>query len=313
MIISASRRTDIPNYYSEWFLNRIRDGFLYVRNPVNPHQISDIDLSPGAVDCIVFWTKNPGPMLGRLDELSGYHYYFQFTLTGYGTDIECYVPHKRKVMIPVFKQLSGEIGRQRVIWRYDPILFTHRYTPEYHIKAFGQIAASLEGYTDKCVISFVDLYAKNKKSMSALNSYDLDESRLMAFAEKLAQIGWKHGIEIASCAEKLDLQKYGIRHNCCIDKDLIERITACPIHVLKDKNQRLECGCAESVEIGAYNTCKNGCRYCYANSSGLRVENTCRTYNPHSPLLCGEVGEGDKISKRKVKSVRDQQLSLKFE
>ena len=146
-----------------------------------------------------------------------------------------------------------------------------------------------------------------------MNSYDLDESRLMAFVEKLAQIGRKHGIGIASCAEKLDLQKYGIRHNCCIDKDLIERITACPIHVLKDKNQRLECGCAESVEIGAYNTCKNGCRYCYANGSGLRVENTCRTYNPHSPLLCGEVGEGDKISKRKVKSVRDQQLSLKVE
>lgn len=299
MIVSASRRTDIPNYYSEWFFNRIRDGFLYVRNPMNAHQISEIDMSPSAVDCIVFWTKNPGPMLDRLDELNGYHYYFQFTLTGYGTDIECHVPHKRKVMLPVFKRLSGEIGKQRVIWRYDPIFFTHTYTPEYHVNAFEQIAASLEGCTEKCVISFVDLYAKNKKSMDALNRYDLDNSRIMAFAGRLAQIGRKHGIELASCAEKLDLQKYGIRHNCCIDQDLIERITGCPIHVSKDKNQRLECGCVGSVEVGTYNTCKNGCKYCYANASRTRVENTCRTYDPHSPLLCGEVIEGDKISKRK--------------
>ena len=146
--------------------------------------------------------------------------------------------------------------------------------------------------------------------MSALNSYDLDESRLMAFAEKLAQIGWKHGIEIASCAEKLDLQKYGIRHNCCIDKDLIERITACPIHVLKDKNQRLECGCAESVEIGAYNTCKNGCRYCYANSSKSRVNNNCKQHDRKSPLLFGRLDEKDIVKERSVGSFADRQMTL---
>ena len=144
VILSISRRTDIPNYYSEWFYNRIKDGYLYVRNPMNAHQISKIILSPEVVDCMVFWTKNPEPMLARLDELNGWQYYFQFTLTGFGNERN---------------------GRQKVIWRYDPIIFTDKYTPEYHLNAFGQIAKELNGYTSKCVISFVDIYAKNKKKM----------------------------------------------------------------------------------------------------------------------------------------------------
>ena len=168
MILSVSRRTDIPNYYSEWFFNRIKERFVYVRNPMNEHQISKIDLSPDVVDCIVFWTKNPEPMITRLDELSKYNYYFQFTLTGYGKDIECNVPHKKEKMIPIFRELSRKIGKQKVIWRYDPIFFTKKYTPEYHLKAFEQIAMALKGYTEKCVISFVDVYAKNKRNMKLL-------------------------------------------------------------------------------------------------------------------------------------------------
>lgn len=156
MILSASRRTDIPNYYSEWFYNRIKEGFVYVKNPMNTHQISRIDLSPDIVDCIVFWTKNPEPMMDRLDELSAYKYCFQFTLTGYGKDIESGVPHKKEKMIPIFQRLSDKIGSDKVILRYDPIIFTKKYTPEYHLKAFEQITGALRGYTDKCVISFVE-------------------------------------------------------------------------------------------------------------------------------------------------------------
>ena len=143
MIISASRRTDIPNYYSSWFLNRIREGFVLVRNPVNPHQVSRISLAPEAVDCIVFWTKNPEPMLERLGELKEYPFYFQFTLTPYGRDVEENVPHKKDRMIPVFKRLSQMIGGERVVWRYDPILFSGRYTPQYHLQVFKQIAEAL--------------------------------------------------------------------------------------------------------------------------------------------------------------------------
>ncbi|MDD6812511.1 MAG: DUF1848 domain-containing protein [Lachnospiraceae bacterium] len=310
MILSVSRRTDIPSYYSEWFFNRIKEGFVYVRNPMNAHQISEVDITSETVDCIVFWTKNPEPMINRLDELTGYHYYFQFTLTGYGKDIERNVPHKKDKMIPIFQELSKKIGMKKVIWRYDPIIFTKKYTPEYHLKAFEQIAAALKGYTEKCVISFVDVYAKNKKSMELLDAYNLDKSELLEFAKKMSKIAKENGMTIGSCAENIDLDECGIEHNCCIDKALIEEIIGCKVKVGKDKNQRRECGCVESIEIGTYNTCKNGCQYCYANYSEESVIKNCGKYNPESPILCGEIDENDKITERKVKSLKEQQLGI---
>ena len=310
MILSVSRRTDIPNYYSEWFYNRIKDGFVYVRNPMNIHQVSKIDISPDVVDCIVFWTKNPEPMIERLDELAAYEYYFQFTLTGYGKDIESNVPHKKEKMIPIFHQLSEKIGCKKVIWRYDPIIFTKIYTPEYHLKAFEQIANALRGYTNKCVISFVDVYTKNKKKIKELDAYDLDEASLIDFSKKISEIAKANGIVMSSCAENIDLSQCGIEHNCCIDKKLIEDIIGCKIEVGKDKNQRLECGCVESVEIGTYNTCKNGCKYCYANYSEESVAQNCNKYDLYSPLLCGILTEEDKVNVRKVKSLKKEQLSF---
>ena len=310
MILSVSRRTDIPNYYAEWFFNRIKAGYVYVRNPMNVHQVSKIAITPEVVDCIVFWTKNPEPMISRLDEIASYDYYFQFTLTGYGKDIECNVPHKKEKMIPIFQELSKKIGMQKVIWRYDPIIFTKKYTPEYHVKAFEQIATALKGYTEKCVISFVDIYAKNRKNMEILDAYEIEKNELLAFAKKIADTAKKNGMLIGSCAESIDLDECGIEHNSCIDKALIERITGCRIKVEKDKNQRSGCGCMESVEIGTYNTCKNGCKYCYANYSEESVIKNGRKYDPESPILCGGLDENDKITERKVKSLKEQQLSF---
>lgn len=310
MILSVSRRTDIPNYYSEWFYNRIKEGYLYVRNPMNAHQISKIILSPEVVDCIVFWTKNPEPMFSRLDELDAYKYYFQFTLTGFGNDIECNVPNKKEHMIPIFQKLAGKIGKEKVIWRYDPIIFTDKYTPEYHLRAFQQIAGELKGFTSKCVISFVDIYTKNKKNMNAMNSYSLPEEELAAFAAQIASMAKDNDIRVASCAEAIDLSACGIEHNCCIDRELIEQIIGCKIRADKDKNQRKECGCVESVEIGTYNTCKNGCAYCYANYSRESVLQNSRLYDVNSPLLCGNITEDDKITERAVKVLKESQLSL---
>lgn len=310
MILSVSRRTDIPNYYSDWFLNRIKEGYLYVRNPMNAHQISKINLSPEIVDCIVFWTKNPEPMLARLGELDAYHYYFQFTLTGYGTDIEYHVPHKKEAMIPIFQKLSHKIGKDKVIWRYDPILFTRKYDPKYHVRAFGQIAKELCGYTSKCVISFVDLYAKNKKNLKALNTFHLAENDFITFGRELAVIAENYGMKVATCAETVDLSSCGIEHNCCIDQGFIENIIGCKIQANKDKNQRKACGCIESVEIGAYNTCQNGCQYCYANSSQESVTQNCKQYDADAPLLCGRVTENDIITERKVKSLKERQLTV---
>lgn len=310
MILSVSRRTDIPNYYSEWFFNRLKDGFLYVRNPMNFHQISEIKISPDVVDCIVFWTKNPLPMMERLDELEAYNYYFQFTLTGYGNDVERNLPNKKTSVIPVFQELSNRIGKEKVVWRYDPIFFSNRYNAKYHLKAFRSIAEALSGYTEKCVISFLDIYPKNKKNMDNLLSYDLSDSELREFAKELSNIAKENHIKIGSCAEKVDLDEYGIIHNSCIDKELIEKIIGCKLKINKDKNQRIECGCVESVEVGTYNTCKNGCVYCYANYSAKSVESNFQKYDPLSPLLCGHIEKDDRISTRKVVSLKETQISI---
>lgn len=310
MILSVSRRTDIPSYYSEWFLNRIKAGFLYVRNPMNPRQVSKINISPELVDCIVFWTKNPEPMLARLAELTAYNYYFQFTLTGYGQDIERGIPHKKERMLPIFQELSRRIGRERVIWRYDPILFTDKYTAEYHIQAFAQIAHGLSGYTDKCVISFVDRYAKNSKAMAALKVQEKSEAELKEFARAISQIARENGLEIASCAEHIDLSDCGITRNSCIDRELMERLIGCKLKASKDKNQRLECGCVESIEVGTYDTCLNGCVYCYANNSQAAIDKNRLMYDVNSPILCGRITKEDKITERRVTSLKDGQMVL---
>lgn len=310
MILSVSRRTDIPNYYSDWFYNRIKEGFLYVRNPFNPHQISRIDLSPQVVDCIVFWTKNPANMLARLNELQEYKYYFQFTLTGYGRDIEPNLPDKRKELIAAFQKLSETIGKEKVIWRYDPILINERYTVEYHLKAFEEIAGSLRDYTEKVIISFLDFYAKTERNMKGLKIRNLSSEEMLAIAEKLAVTARKNHLAIEACAEHIDLQSAGVQRGSCIDKKLIERILDCRIEAGKDKNQRKECGCCESIDAGTYNTCRNGCKYCYANFSDEKVREHIRLYDVNSPLLCGMVDAGDTISDRQVKSLKEQQIRL---
>jgi len=310
MILSASRRTDIPNYYADWFLNRIREGFLYVRNPMNAHQISKIDLSPQVVDCIVFWTKNPTALMARLDELRDYPYYFQFTITGCGRDVEPGVPDKKRVVIPAFQELSRRLGKKRVIWRYDPIFLSEQYTLDYHLRAFEEIAGRLEGFTEKAIISFVDLYAKTQRNTAGLGLRGLTDQEMVGFAQKLVSAAQRHRMAVESCAERIDLSSVGIQHGSCIDKRLIEDILGCKITVKKDKNQRQECGCVESVDVGAYNTCGNGCRYCYANFSQERVREHRGLYDPDSPLLCGVLTPADKLTQREVKSLKNSQISL---
>lgn len=310
MILSVSRRTDVPNYYSDWFINRIKEGFLCVRNPMNIHQISRIDLSPDVVDCIVFWTKNPANMINKLDNLQDYAYYFQFTLTGYGKDIEPNLPDKKEELIPTFKKLSKKIGKEKVIWRYDPILLNKKYTIDYHLNTFEEIAGCLTGYTEKVVISFVDLYAKTQRNTKELDIMPMTNEGMHNMAEQMAQIAAKNGLIIESCAEKIDLQKVGVQHGSCIDKKLIEKLLGCKLIGGKDKNQRNECGCFESVEVGSYNTCLNACKYCYANFNNVQVNENVKLHNQNSELLCGIISAEDKVTDRKMKSLKNMQLSF---
>lgn len=285
---------------------------MYVRNPMNPHQISKISLMPDVVDGIVIWTKNPLPMLDHLDALKDYTYYFQFTLTSYGHDVETGVPNKQKHVIPAFQRLSDRIGPNRVIWRYDPIFLNETYTMEYHIRYFEELAKRLAPYTKKCTISFLDLYRKTAKNVACLELSRFSTEQQEQLAEKLAEIAHANGLAMDTCAEDLNLDKYGITHASCIDKALLEELLGCPLKIGKDKNQRPECGCMESIDIGAYNTCSNGCRYCYANFDEKAVAKQIRMHNPDSPLLIGNVEESDRITEKKMRSYKTLQMQLEL-
>ena len=310
MIISASRRTDIPSYYSEWLVNRLKEKYVLVRNPMNIHQVSKIDLSSDVIDAIVFWTKNPTPMLSYLDQIEDYTYYFQFTLSAYGPDVERNLPSKNKIIIPTFQQLSKEIGKEKVIWRYDPIFFNEQYSMEYHCKYFEVLASKLGDYTEKCTVSFMDMYRNTERNVKSLSivkdTYEIQVELLQRFVE----IAKEYGLYIDTCAEIGDFHKIGVGHAHCIDRERIERIGGFKLNVDKDTNQRAECGCVASIDIGAYNTCKNGCLYCYANYSSNTVEKNFGMHNPKSPLLFGEIDSTDVIKERKVKSLINNQMNL---
>lgn len=297
MIISVSRRTDIPACYSDWLFRRLEERYALVRNPMNPRRVSRVDLSPDVVDGIVFWTKNPSPMLGRLTVLTDYAYYFQFTLTAYDSDVEVNLPPK-PVLVDAFKALSESVGRKRVIWRYDPILLNSRYTEAHHMRRFEALTHSLSGYTEKCIISFIDFYPKIAAAVKALGITPMPHEQKRHLAKGLSEIAFAHGLCMETCAEAIDLSDIGIGHARCIDDKLLSRIAGRPVSARKDRNQRPACGCAESVDIGAYNTCPHGCRYCYANHSMAAAAKGCAVYDAYAPLLCSRLEEGDTVYER---------------
>lgn len=309
MIISASRRTDIPAFFSDWLLKRIEEQYAYVRNPMNPHQVSRISLAPEVVDCIVFWSKNPAPMLEKLGRLEGYAYYFQFTLNAYGRDMEASLPSLEDRM-DTFRRLSERLGRHRVIWRYDPVIVNGRYPMEWHRERFGYMADRLGDYAEKVTISFIDLYPKIAGSIRGKDVHELSHGQKEALAESFAGIAHAHKLNIDTCAEDIDLDAFGIEHARCIDDRLVSRLLGCAMDLGKDKNQRPACGCAESIDIGLYDTCQNGCAYCYANHSQTIRRRNLQAYDPDAPLLCSRVTEMDRITERKMKSCRDGQMRL---
>ncbi len=310
MIISASRRTDIPACYADWFFRRLKEGYVCVSNPFNPRSISRISLSPDVVDAIVFWTKNPIPMLAHLDELSAYPCLFQFTLTPYGRDLENGLPDKKTDLLRAFRALSKAAGPERVIWRYDPILFTEVYTPQWHLSTFSRYAAALSGCTQRVIISFVDLYAKTQRNMRGIALTQLSEDELLSFAAGLCACAHAQGMQVQTCAEEIDLSASGIPHGACIDGVLLERIVGAPLRVPRHDGQRNACLCAESVDIGIYDTCTNGCRYCYANASAAAIAAHRKAYDPDSPILCRTITPQDTVHLRRCVSLRESQYTL---
>lgn len=296
MIISASRRTDIPAFYARWFIQRIRAGSCTVPNPFNADQVTHVSLAPEQVDAIVFWTRNPRPLFPYLADLDarGYRYYFQYTLTGYPRTIDPFSPPPTAA-IQTFRALAERIGPQRVIWRYDPILIGQATDPEYHRLAFERLAEALSGCTRRVVVSWLDVYAKARKRLAAMESAcagltwtkdDLQASQnplpapLGDLMNSLTTCAGKHGMEIQSCAEASDLRPFGIQPGKCIDANLLQRVFGLDIPYAKDPNQRPACGCIAAKDIGMYDSCLFGCVYCYATSSFERAR---RNYDSHNP------------------------------
>lgn len=311
MIIQTGMRTDIPAFYSEWLLNRIEEGYVLVRNPYNPVQVTKYSLSPEVVDLIAFCTKNPAPMLPYMDRLKPYGQYWFVTITPYGKDIEPNVPDKKQVM-ESFIRLSNIVGVDSVGWRYDPILINEKYSVERHIQMFEKMAELLSGYTKTCVISFIDIYKKVERNFPTARA--VSKKDRITIGKAFVEIAGRYGMTIRPCAEGNELEEYGADCSGCMTVHTFETALHNRLDVPKRKNNQRngECACLLGVDIGAYDTCGHLCRYCYANTNAALVKENMRRHNPKSAFLLGESMPGDCIHEAVQRSWIDGQLCLKF-
>ncbi|CAA7602174.1 Domain of unknown function (DUF1848) [Acididesulfobacillus acetoxydans] len=291
MIISASRRTDLPAFFSPWFMGRLRAGCCTVTNPFNSKQVSRVSLLPEDVDVIVFWTRDPRPLLTHLPEIErrGFRYYFQFTITGYGPIFEPLAP-SAEVAVASFRKLARIVGPERVIWRYDPIVLSNVTDAAYHVRNFARLTEQLAPATRRVVLSIVDAYRQTPCRFKDLARRGI-EVRTRVPAEELgmtlgelAGIAREAGLEVTSCAEGSDWLPYGVRPGACIDGEYIRRVFGLNLSWPKDKGQRPGCSCVRSKDIGAYGTCRHGCIYCYAGSLADGRRNLTR-HCPEAPGL----------------------------
>ena len=307
MILSASRRTDIPGFYTDWFMNRLRDGYTLIRNPYNPRQVRRVVLHPDIVDCIVFWTKDPAPLLSRLAEIEdrGYSYCFQFTLTPYGPCLERNLRSKEEIL-KTFLALGERIGKNRIQWRYDPVLLTEEWTVQRHTEAFTHLCHALAPVSAGVTISFIDMYRRCR----AVGLHSLTSEEMREIGRNFGAIAKEYALPIQTCCEKIDLSIYGIRRGGCISRELLEEACGDSLLLKPAKHQRHGCGCVESVDIGAYNTCLHDCIYCYASDSQAAVQRQLANYDPLSPLLIGRLKKEDTVYTKAEASERQGQMRL---
>ena len=302
MIISASRRTDIPALYSEWFMNRIRAGWCAVPNPPNIDHVARVSLDPREVDCIVLWSKNPAPMLTHLDELDGrgFRYYFQFTLNDYPAQLEPNIPDVAD-RINTFLALSRHTGPLRVVWRYDPVIISNFTSLDFHRERFSRVAEELRGATHRVMVSIVDFYRKTDRRLSRLEQegYVFDRSAessadTVGLLKDLAAIAHQQAMEMFTCAEDRGFSEVGIPAGRCVDERLMNTIWELGLRYRKDPRQRRLCLCTFSKDIGINDTCTHGCPYCYSTKDPVLAVRRLAEHDPGSPFLWidADMGQG---------------------
>jgi hypothetical protein len=288
MVISASRRTDLPAFYAEWLIRRFRAGYCRVPNPYYPQQVSQISLAPEDVDVIVFWTRNPSPFLPYLAELNERQYrsYFQYTLLANPPSLD---PGALpvKTSLATFRALADAIGPERVVWRYDPIVLSTETGYDFHRRSFERLATALRGHTWRCVVSLLDPYCKTEKRMKGIDLLPQAGQEFEALMCFLAEVARDNDMDIQSCAEPASLEPFGIRPGKCVDDAYIREVFGLDVSHAKDPVQRPACGCVTSRDIGAYDTCLAGCQYCYATSSFDRSKTNYQRHDPQSPMQVG--------------------------
>ncbi len=300
MIINTGGRTDTVQYFTKWLLKRFEEGYAYSRNPLFPNKVTRYELTPDKVDCVEFCSKNYEPILKDIHKITDrFHTYFHYTITAYGKDIEPGVPSIDDSM-ETLKKLSKIVGKNRLAWRYDPVLLTDKYTIQIHMDTFERMARELSPYVDRCIFSFVEMYKKLDTNMPELIPMTMEDKNTIA--EGLGKIAKANGLFIQTCGTNGDYSKYGIHPSGCMTLEMLGKANEIEFRELQHKGMRQGCHCIESRDIGAYDTCMNGCRYCYANKNSQKAFENLRYHDPDSPLLLGHIKENDVIKQGLQKS-----------
>lgn len=293
MILNVSGRTDIIAFYTKWFINRYKEGYVDVRNPFYPKNISRIYFKD--VDAIFFCTKNPLPIIDFLKEIEK-PIIFHITITPYKEDIEPNVPSKKNI-IEVIKQISTIIGIDNISIRYDPIFLSGKYNLEYHKKAFNKICTMLDGYVNQIIISFLDEYKNVKKNKTILNYKEITKEEYKEIGIYFSKVAKEHNMTVQTCFEEETLVEYGFKKGECISHELAYKITGKKYKKWTARKGN-KCNCIEMVDIGTYNSCNHLCKYCYANYNEEEVKNNIQNHNPNSSLLIGNIKSDDIIKIR---------------
>lgn len=306
MIINTGQRTDIPAFYSKWFMNRIREGYVLVRNPYYPNLVTKFLLNPEVVDVIGFCTKNPRPMFQYLDELKHFGQFWYVSITGFEKDLEPNVPSIKEV-IEDFKYLSNKVGKNAVGWRYTPIIINDKYKVERHIQTFRMIAEQLDGYTTLAVFGFVDLYDKLKRNHPELK--DCSDEEKILIAKEFSIIAKEHHMELRLCSKEKWLKEYEIDVDGCMRIEDYERSIQSTLQI-KQKMQARKgyCACYLSNDIGSYNTCMHLCTYCYANGNKETIIQNYKKHDVNSPFLIGNLSPNDKVKEANQESYKIETL-----